>query len=108
MRAKAAALRIQDSLVAPLHVGSSEVYVAASTGISLFPNDADDMGTLLRNAEPPMYEAKRNGRPGSVRAPRSARAPSARPASVTGRRRAVERQRWVRPYSRVADLDRGR
>ena len=107
MRAQGVAQRIQDSLVAPFHVGGTEVYVAASIGISLFPNDAADMGTLLRNAETAMYEAKRNGRSGFVLAPRSALDSSAKLAFVTRLRKAVELQRWVLHYQPVVDLDTG-
>jgi len=107
MRAQGVAQRIQDSLVAPFRVGGTEVYVAASTGISLFPNDAADPGTLLRNAETAMYEAKRNGRSGFVLAPRSALDSSAKLAFVTRLRKAVELQRWVLHYQPVVDLDTG-
>jgi diguanylate cyclase (GGDEF)-like protein len=107
MRAQGVAQRIQDSLVAPFRVGGTEVYVAASIGISLFPNDAADTGTLLRNAETAMYEAKRNGRSGFVLAPRSALDSSAKLAFVTRLRKAVELQRWVLHYQPVVDLDTG-
>jgi diguanylate cyclase (GGDEF)-like protein len=108
MRAQVVAQRIQDSLTAPFRVDGTEVYVAASIGISLFPNDAADTGTLLRNAETAMYEAKRNGRSGFVLAPRSALDSSAKLAFVTRLRKAVELQRWVLHYQPVVDLDSGR
>ena len=108
MRAQVVAQRIQDSLAAPFRVDGTEVYVAASIGISLFPNDAADTGTLLRNAETAMYEAKRNGRSGFVLAPRSALDSSAKLAFVTRLRKAVELQRWVLHYQPVVDLDSGR
>jgi EAL domain-containing protein (putative c-di-GMP-specific phosphodiesterase class I) len=95
-------------LVAPFRVDGTEVYVAASIGISLFPNDAADTGTLLRNAETAMYEAKRNGRSGFVLAPRSALDSSAKLAFVTRLRKAVELQRWVLHYQPVVDLESGR
>ena len=107
VRAQGVAQRIQDSLVAPFRVGGTEVYVAASIGISLFPNDAAETGTLLRNAETAMYEAKRNGRSSFVLAPRNALDSSAKLAFVTRLRKAVELQRWVLHYQPVVDLDTG-
>jgi len=108
MRAQGVAQRIQDSLVAPFPLAGTEVYVAASIGISLFPNDAADAGILLRNAESAMYEAKRNGRSDFVLAPRSALDSSAKLAFVTRLRKAVELQRWVLHYQPVVDLESGR
>jgi diguanylate cyclase (GGDEF)-like protein/PAS domain S-box-containing protein len=108
MRAQAVAQRIQDSLVEPFPVAGTEVYVAASIGISLFPNDAGEAVTLLRNAETAMYEAKRSGRADFVLAPRSAIDSSAKLAFVTRLRKAVDTQRWVLHYQPVVDLVSGR
>jgi diguanylate cyclase (GGDEF)-like protein/PAS domain S-box-containing protein len=107
MRAQAVAQRIQESLIAPFPVSGTEVYVAASIGVSLFPNDAADAGTLLRNAETAMYEAKRTGRSDFVLAPRSALDSSAKLAFVTRLRKAVETQRWVLHYQPILELDSG-
>jgi EAL domain-containing protein (putative c-di-GMP-specific phosphodiesterase class I) len=38
-----------------------EVYISASIGISIFPHDASDRDTLLKNAEAAMYRAKELG-----------------------------------------------
>lgn len=46
----------------PFHVHNEVLYVSASIGITLFPNDADDIDTLLRNADQAMYVAKAMGR----------------------------------------------
>lgn len=37
-------------------------YISASVGISLYPNDAQDVQSLLKNADQAMYTAKRQGR----------------------------------------------
>jgi len=39
-----------------------EVYVGASIGISIFPNDSDSADQLVRNADTAMYNAKEGGR----------------------------------------------
>src|SRR4029450_10667079 len=108
MRGEAVAQRIQDSLVVPFPVAGTEVYLAASIGISLFPNDAGDTVTLVRNAETAMYEAKRSGRADFVLAPRSAIDSSAKLAFVTRLRKAVDTQRWVLHYQPVVHLETGR
>ena len=43
-------------------LGNEAVYVSASIGITLYPNDAADMDGLMKNADQAMYEAKKNGR----------------------------------------------
>jgi diguanylate cyclase (GGDEF)-like protein len=54
--------RIARSLAAPLAVRGHELYLAPSLGISVYPDDAADVETLLRNADLAMYFAKRNSR----------------------------------------------
>ena len=45
----------------PLEAGQ-EVFIGASIGISLFPDDADDATQLVRNADAALYQAKAQGR----------------------------------------------
>lgn len=42
--------------------GNEVNYISASIGISLYPNDAQDVQSLLKNADQAMYTAKRQGR----------------------------------------------
>jgi len=42
--------------------GGQQVYVRASIGISLFPDDSQDPAELIRDADAAMYESKRRGR----------------------------------------------
>lgn len=51
-----------DKLSAPYLVCGTELHVTPSIGISLFPGDADDANTLMRNADTAMYHAKALGR----------------------------------------------
>lgn len=44
------------------HVGTSDIHLGASIGISLFPEDGTEVETLLKNADIAMYRAKERGR----------------------------------------------
>ncbi len=46
----------------PFQLGIESAYVSASVGITLFPQDARDIDTLLKNADQAMYSAKNQGR----------------------------------------------
>src|SRR5882724_725424 len=50
------------ALTAPYHIGSHELHVSVSVGVSIFPNDGADAETLINNADTAMYHAKENGR----------------------------------------------
>jgi len=56
------AQKIVSSLAKPFHLGSEVVYVTASIGITLYPNDATDIDALIKNADQAMYAAKNKGR----------------------------------------------
>jgi len=60
--AEAVARKIRRALRAPFVVSGVEIFVSASTGISLFPCDARDTETLLKHADAAMYKAKDEGR----------------------------------------------
>ncbi len=63
---EAAAIVAQDvlrTLEQPFPLGEhEEVFIAASVGISLFPEDASDATQLFRNADAALYQAKEHGR----------------------------------------------
>jgi diguanylate cyclase (GGDEF)-like protein/PAS domain S-box-containing protein len=48
--------------VADVHfVDSQEIYITTSIGVSIYPSDGQDGGTLIRNADIAMYYAKKTG-----------------------------------------------
>lgn len=55
------AQRILQSLVQPFVLGGKEIFVTASIGIAVAPNDGSDVDSLLQSAETAMYCAKRQG-----------------------------------------------
>jgi diguanylate cyclase (GGDEF)-like protein/PAS domain S-box-containing protein len=56
------ARRILDSLSRPLLIGSQELVITASVGISTYPDDGQDAAALLKAADIAMYRAKENGK----------------------------------------------
>jgi diguanylate cyclase (GGDEF)-like protein/PAS domain S-box-containing protein len=56
------AARMVDALEKPFLLGSIELRVTTSVGISIAPNDGDEVTLLLKNADAAMYSAKKMGR----------------------------------------------
>jgi len=50
------------AVAVPFHLGSQQMHVTASIGITVFPFDDTDVGSLLRNADTAMYQAKEDGK----------------------------------------------
>ncbi|GAK55801.1 sensory box/GGDEF family protein [Candidatus Vecturithrix granuli] len=55
------AQKIRDEIARPYSIHGHELYITASIGISLYPNDGDNGETLLQNADMAMYSAKEEG-----------------------------------------------
>jgi diguanylate cyclase (GGDEF)-like protein len=55
------ATKLISALGRPARVGEHVLRLTASIGISLFPRDGEEAGTLIRRADAAMYRAKRNG-----------------------------------------------
>ena len=56
------ATSITQKLAAPFRLKNEVSYVSASIGITLYPNDADTIEGLFKNADQAMYVAKNQGR----------------------------------------------
>ena len=54
--------KVLESIRAPLAVEGHELFVTASMGLSLYPEDGQDAETLVKNADTAMYRAKEQGR----------------------------------------------
>jgi len=53
---------IIEMLSRPFDLGGPEVFISSSIGISIYPQDGLNAGTLLENADAAMYQAKNQGR----------------------------------------------
>jgi diguanylate cyclase (GGDEF)-like protein/PAS domain S-box-containing protein len=60
--ASVVAQKIIEALARPFNLDGHESYVTASIGITLFPTDGGEAGTLIMNADAAMYRAKEQGR----------------------------------------------
>lgn len=61
-QAEVVAQKIINRMTEPYHLGSEVVFVSASIGITLYPNDTTDISALMKNADQAMYVAKSRGR----------------------------------------------
>ncbi|MDD5479332.1 MAG: EAL domain-containing protein [Rhodoferax sp.] len=57
-----AAQRVIDTMARPFELNGNSVYMGASIGISLYPNDGSDADTLLSSAAAALHQAKLRGR----------------------------------------------
>jgi len=62
MDAGGIARRICEVMSAPFDVDGNDVYSSCSVGVSCYPNDGDNVETLLKHADAAMYHAKSQGR----------------------------------------------
>lgn len=60
--AEAVARKITESFAQPFLIGGQELFTSTSIGITVYPLDASDIDTLIKNADTAMYHAKSEGR----------------------------------------------
>jgi len=57
------AAKLIQALDTPFSLEGHEIFVGGSIGVSVYPHDAGDASTMIRNADVAMYHAKRGGGP---------------------------------------------
>lgn len=61
-KAALTAKKILMAMTAPHTIADHQLHVTTSIGISVYPDDGEDVETLIRNADTAMYHAKEKGR----------------------------------------------
>ena len=105
--AEETAARIRAIVSRPAEAGGVEVFVSASVGIALFPQDATVGEELLKHADIEMYRAKQVGRESQRAAVRDSDEATDRLAVAGRLRGAVERGEMVLNYQPIVALDSG-
>ena len=101
--------RLRSAVAQPCRVGGRELSLTCSIGVSLAPQDGDDLKALLRSADAAMYRAKEMGR-NNVQFFASEMAPegAGRLDLLMRLHQAVERREFVLHYEPKYELDSGR
>jgi diguanylate cyclase (GGDEF)-like protein/PAS domain S-box-containing protein len=60
--ARQIAEKIMASFNQPFHLDAADIFVTASLGVAMYPEDGDTFDTLMKNADRAMYKAKNLGR----------------------------------------------
>jgi diguanylate cyclase (GGDEF)-like protein/PAS domain S-box-containing protein len=60
--AELVARKILEAMKLPFNLSEHRLYVTASIGISVYPDDGDEPASLLKNSDTAMYRAKEQGR----------------------------------------------
>jgi diguanylate cyclase (GGDEF)-like protein/PAS domain S-box-containing protein len=103
------ARELLEHLGRPFHVGSQELFITASIGIALCPQDADNVVDLIRDADAAMYHSKQNGGSScSFYTPEMSAIAVERLMLKSKLRRAIERDELVMLYQPKVDLIDGR
>lgn len=108
-RAAALAQGIIEQLREPFVLEGNHLFISASIGISLFPDDALSAEQLLRNADSALFKAKGNGRAGYALYTEELTAHAQHRVETAGElRRALDQQELRVFYQPVHDLASGR
>jgi diguanylate cyclase (GGDEF)-like protein/PAS domain S-box-containing protein len=99
------ARKILKVLAEPLTLKTRELFLSASIGVGLYPNDGADAETLVANVDTAMYRAKEAGRNNfQFFTPHMQEASQERAHLESGLRRALPRREFALHYQPVLDL----
>jgi diguanylate cyclase (GGDEF)-like protein/PAS domain S-box-containing protein len=100
--------KILHALSQPYFIGSHELYVTTSIGISLYPEDGQDAESLIRSADTALYQAKSKGRDNYqfFKEEMNARAVERQSLEVD-LRRAIKQEEFILHYQPKVNLNTG-
>lgn len=100
------AARITGTLNAPIVIDGKPLVTTASVGVSLYPRDGEDVGSLLRHSDTAMYQAKERGRNNfQVFSPVMDSKLKERVAIEASLREALEKSRFEVHYQPLIDIE---
>jgi EAL domain-containing protein (putative c-di-GMP-specific phosphodiesterase class I) len=103
------AQKVLEAVRQPIVVDEHELFVTASVGLAVYPEDGDDAETLLKNADRAMYRAKDMGRNNYQYATPSAfDGAEGRLALERSLRHALERDEFIVHYQPIVEIATGR
>jgi diguanylate cyclase (GGDEF)-like protein len=103
------ASKLLKSMALPHTVDGREIFITASIGIAIYPNDGLTRDDLIKNADSALYHAKERGRDSFQFYTQAMNASALERFSLeSGLRRALERQEFVLFFQPQADLSSGR
>ncbi len=101
--------KILDSLSKPVELKGQEIFVSASIGIAISPNDGDEIDLLMKHADAAMYRAKEQGGNNyQLCSPAMNQHATQRLALENNLRRALERGEFLLYYQPKVDLVTGK
>jgi diguanylate cyclase (GGDEF)-like protein/PAS domain S-box-containing protein len=104
----AVARKILSAVLKPVDIGGHECRVTASIGISMFPADAADERTLMKNADAAMYLAKEEGKNNFQFYSKELKSTSLEKMALeSALRQALEREELALHYQAKKDLKSG-
>lgn len=99
------AKKLVEQLSQPFVLQNEQMYVSVSIGVTLYPDDGQELSQLLRNADQAMYAAKAKGRNCySFFTPSMQAELNARAAMVNDLRGALARQEFTLVYQPIVEL----
>ncbi len=102
------AQRLVETLEKPVLLAEQEVFVSTSIGIAIYPDDAGDTESLLRNADAAMYFAKGRGRNGYQFYAEEMNTTRTSQIEIESRlRAALEREEFELHYQPILDAESG-
>jgi diguanylate cyclase (GGDEF)-like protein/PAS domain S-box-containing protein len=105
--AEVVANRVRQALAEPFDLHGVPFFASGSIGISMFPHDAQDAETLMKNADAAMYRTKRT-EPGGFTVFTTGDQDPAHQFSLTSRlREAVREEHWVLHWQPIVDIETG-
>ena len=100
--------KVIDLLRTPLRFTEHEIFVSASIGIAIYPNDGGDFNALLKNADTAMYHAKKQGRNNYQFYSAEMNAELEKKMSIEAKlRRALDKDEFILNYQPQVDLEIG-